>query len=267
MSHDHNVGIEKCAVEGIVTAVSLMACATEAVPPRPEREWALGLGGGADEALGICRRRPELDVGAHITLDRLRPLSPREEVPSLVDEDGYMWGWAAAEGDSEEMLRHNPSLAEIEKEERAQIERIRGAGVDLCYMDMHNVRAKASDDILAIYKRLAREYRLCMSSRVGEKITRPHSLDALPAREKLPALVELLEDLGPGLWLHKTHAAMPTDEMKTIAWFGGGDESMATHVEATMEALTSPRVKEIIARRGIELTGYRPIRDEMRRDA
>lgn len=267
LSHDINRGIEKCVLEGIVTTVSLMTCATEAHPPVPSgREWALGLGGGAEEALGICRTHPDFDVGAHITLDRLKPVLPGQEVPSLVDKNGYMWGWGARQSDNREFLRHHPRLDEIEKEERAQIEKILNADVDLTYVDMHNSRAKATPQILEIYKKLAREYRIPMSSRVGEKWVSPRSLDRLPSREKLPALIRILEDLQPGLWLLQTHIAWPTEEMKQIEWWAGGDESMATDSEAAMEAMTSPQVKEIIQKRGIELTGYRTIRDEFREE-
>lgn len=77
-------------------------------------------------------------------------------------------------------------------------------------------------------------------------------------------LIRTLENLQPGLWLMQTHPASPTKEMESIPWWAGGDESMATHSAACMEALTSAKVTEIIRRREIELTGYHGIRDEMR---
>lgn len=268
LSHAHNIGIEKCVREGILTCVSLMACATEAVPPRPDHEWALGLGGGAEEALEICRRHPEFDVGAHLTLDRLRPLSPREEVPSLVDEEGYLWGWDAPESDQDAFIRHNPKPEEIEKEERAQIEKILNAGVELTYLDTHNRRAKATPAILDVLRRLSAEYRLPVSAFAGERPVSPVSVDHLPAREKMPAFIRILENLTPGLWLFHTHVIWPTKEMEHIAWWAGGTESVRSHCEAHMELFTSPKVKAIVEKQGIELVGYREIRDEFReRDA
>jgi hypothetical protein len=78
--------------------------------------------------------------------------------------------------------------------------------------------------------------------------------------------VEQLKKLTPGLWLLTTHPMWPTDErMRRITWWANpsGKGSMADHAEACVEAITSPKVRQVVKERGIELIGYRQVRDEI----
>jgi hypothetical protein len=74
---------------------------------------------------------------------------------------------------------------------------------------------------------------------------------------KADKLAARLETLGPGLWLHIDHAATNDPEMQAFGHLGY--EWVAADRSAVFEAWTSPKVREVIERRGIKLTNYREL--------
>jgi hypothetical protein len=78
-----------------------------------------------------------------------------------------------------------------------------------------------------------------------------------PGSVKADKLAARLESLGPGLWLHIDHAATDDPEMRAIGH--PGYEWVAADRRAVFEAWTSPKVREVITRRGIKLTSYRDL--------
>lgn len=70
-SEGQNLGIIKAHKEGILTSTTAMA------------------GGPAlSHGMALAKECPDLSIGVHLTLDALRPLSPLDRIPSLVDEHG-----------------------------------------------------------------------------------------------------------------------------------------------------------------------------------
>ncbi len=76
---------------------------------------------------------------------------------------------------------------------------------------------------------------------------------------KADKLAAKLETLGPGLWLHIDHAA--TNDPEIQAFGHPGYEYVAADRSANLEDWTSPKVREVIARRGIKLTNYRELHE------
>ena len=70
----------------------------------------------------------------------------------------------------------------------------------------------------------------------------------------------MLETLGPGTWLFVDHPAFDVPEMRAVRHVGY--ENVAADRQGVVEAWTSPKVKEVVARRGIELIGYRDLVEE-----
>ena len=68
------------------------------------------------------------------------------------------------------------------------------------------------------------------------------------------ALIKLLERLQPGQWLVVEHPASDTPEMRRVGH--KGYENVAEDRANVTRALTSARVKEVVARRKIALIGY-----------
>ncbi|CAA9245085.1 MAG: hypothetical protein AVDCRST_MAG95-1604, partial [uncultured Adhaeribacter sp.] len=112
MCHSVNMATEQLIKTGLPISASVMfAC-----------PWY-------QEAVEILKQHPDVAVGIHLTLGsewknyRWGPISGAKEVPTLVDKNGLFW---PTPGD---LLKNNPSVAEIEQEFRAQIERALNSGM------------------------------------------------------------------------------------------------------------------------------------------
>ncbi len=85
MYHAVNAAILRTLTEGVVRSTSVMV-------PCP---WGL-------HALQLLRDHPEIGFGVHLTVAsdfadyRWGPLTPRDKVPSLVDETGFFTGTSPA---------------------------------------------------------------------------------------------------------------------------------------------------------------------------
>lgn len=108
------------------------------------------------EIAEIARRRPDLDLGVHLTLNaefalyRWRPLTGVSD-DGLTDADGYMWRDVSS-------ARH-ADLDAVEAEMRAQIDTALAAGIDVTHLDSH-MGTIAMPEYLDIYLKLGAEYRL-----------------------------------------------------------------------------------------------------------
>lgn len=141
MCHAANEGAFEALARGPATCGSLMV-------PCP---WFA-------EAAERARQSPELDLGAHLTLNaewpgyRWGPVAGPAAVPSLVDARGHFFRTLP-----EVLRRGKPE--EVEVELRAQIERARSGGIDLTHLDSH-MGTCLLEPFFEIYLKLGREYRL-----------------------------------------------------------------------------------------------------------
>ncbi|MDP6763496.1 MAG: ChbG/HpnK family deacetylase [Planctomycetota bacterium] len=96
------------------------------------------------------------DLGLHLTLTsewrhyRWGPVLPVEDVPSLVDADGFLWR------DVSEVTA-NASVAEVKAEIRAQIARARRFGLEPTHVDSHMGTLFARPDYFLAYVEVAAE--------------------------------------------------------------------------------------------------------------
>ena len=110
------------------------------------------------EIAAAARNDPSLDLGVHLTLTsewegyRWRAISTASRSSGLLDDDGYLPRRCRP-------LRAQlvPEAAEVEM--RAQIDRALAAGIDATHIDTH-MGAALVPELLAIYLRLGREYKL-----------------------------------------------------------------------------------------------------------
>ena len=133
-----NRGIADAHRNGIVTSASLLA-------------------NGAAFASGveIARTTPGLGVGVHLNLSDGEPVADRELVTTLLNDRGEL------ENRPETLLlrlaRRSVSLNEIEQEWEAQIEKVRGVGIDPTHLDGHR-HVQMLPGLFEIVLRLAKRH-------------------------------------------------------------------------------------------------------------
>jgi hypothetical protein len=110
----------ECFERGALTSVSIM-------PAMP----------ATAEAVAYALAHPELDAGVHLTFvgeGDERPLSGRDEISGLVDEEGRFLPTRTVRLRA---LAHRLPAGEIERELVAQIDAVREAGVEISHVDSH----------------------------------------------------------------------------------------------------------------------------------
>jgi predicted glycoside hydrolase/deacetylase ChbG (UPF0249 family) len=233
------------------------------------------------EAAQWARRRPDLDLGVHLTLNdewegyRYGPVAGAGAVPSLVDGRGHFFPTQA-----ETLARVRADEAELEL--RAQIDRALEAGIDVTHLDVHMGTALCPP-IGEIYVRLACEYRLPAflvrlhsepwpNDPVGHRLVSlaaegfplldaadPDSLTFAPGRG-LEHNRERLRRLGPGVTWVINHAARGGPELDALM----ADVAHCRDFERGFYGGEAGR--RVLAEEGIETVGTRPLRDLLRRD-
>jgi predicted glycoside hydrolase/deacetylase ChbG (UPF0249 family) len=245
-AHGINVATIDAHKRGVLTT-------TNVIVPGP---WFL-------EAARLLRENPSLDVGVHLALTsewsdvKWRPLT---SVPSLVDPDGYFFPIVQPRPGSAPKTSIKESawkIDEIERELRAQLTMARTHLPQATYTWNHMGFTSVSPDVEALVLRLSKEFGLLVPSELGVQFLRGvyESKDTGPV--KADKLAAKLETIGPGLWEHIDHAATDDPEMRAIGH--PGYEWVAADRSANLAAWTSPKVREVIQRRGIKLTSYRDL--------
>jgi predicted glycoside hydrolase/deacetylase ChbG (UPF0249 family) len=245
-AHGINVGTIDAYKNGIVTT-------TNVIVPGP---WFL-------EAAKMLRANPGLDVGVHLALTsewenvKWRPVT---HAPSIVDSDGYFFpvvvprqGFAPGTSIREAAWK----LDDVERELRAQLDLAKRHLPQATYTWYHMGFTMLAPEVRELAATLTKEYGLVEPMALGIKpIGRVwDGLDA--GAVKADKLAARLETLEPGLWLHIDHGSTDDAEMRAIGHLGY--EHVAADRSANVAAWTSPEVREVITRRGIELTDYRKL--------
>ena len=227
------------------------------------------------EIAAYAKSHPEKDFGVHLchtsewSKFRWGPVAPREQVPGLVDPQGYLWPSIL------EVYAHaTPEQALIEG--RAQIKRALAAGVDVTHLDSHMGALQYHPDYMKSYLQLAVEFDLPVRMASQETLARlghPEIRGQFAARgivspdyfvfdelknEKNGVKnfwLGVVKNLKPGVTELYIHAALPTDELKAITG------SWSTRAEEFEVFTHSEEMKQLIADQKIILIGYQPLRD------
>ncbi len=226
-------------------------------------------------AAARCRDRVELDLGVHLTLTsewedlRWGPVDEIGGCSGLVDEAGcfhrHQDCWIAVDA------------AAAQRELAAQVDLALAAGLDVTHLDPH-MCATLHPALIDGYGELGRahgipvlaareagwrvalgETRIAAWERRGlpifdELVQLP--LDG-PVRDRLGLTMRILDALPAGLTYVIAHPATDTPELRRVAadW---------RHRVADFEVLGDERLIRHAAAAGIEVIGWRPLRDAMR---
>jgi len=265
ISRGVNRGIVEAHRAGLVTSASLMA-------NLPSAEDAL-------TRAAVC---PDLSLGLHLTLTAGRPLSPPEQVPTLVDEAGrfLVLGQLLTRLSTGKV---RPS--EVARELSAQVDWAIRRGVHPTHLDSHH-HVHVHPLVAPIVIRLAREHRIGWVRGPAEGAPTPRLVALRPKDAARTAaistfgallrwqlrraglctadhfrgiglgmgfgerdLLGVLRALPDGLTELMTHPGYPDEELARLTVFAEGrDRELA--------ALTSRSVRDLVSRAGIRLTGF-----------
>lgn len=129
---------------------------------------------GFNQAVEMAGANPDLGVGVHLNILRGQPLSPAQKVGSLLSKELHFI--PSVSNLLHRMALKRVSFDEVEREFRAQVEKVQRAGIDPSHIDsekhIHLIRP-----LFRIVIKLAKEYKInkvrfiqeyCVSSRPGQ---------------------------------------------------------------------------------------------------
>ena len=265
MSHSVNVGTIDAMEKGIVSSCSIM------VPCPWFKEFA-----------AYAKGHPEHDYGVHLTLNsewenyRWGPVAPREKVPSLVDEEGYLW-------DNVLQVAGNAKVDEVAIELRAQIDRAKKFGVPLSHLDTHMGAVVSRPDLFEVYVKLGVEYDLpvLFLRELDQKLIREYPILGMFGRNLKPLLEEKglpMIDRFAQFYDSKSHEERRDQYIDALKNLQPGVNQLIVHCgydDAELTAITNshalrdsdrrvfmdPEVIALIDKLGIEVISWKKLRE------
>ncbi len=261
MCHSVNVATIQAMEKGVVSSASIMI-------PCP---WM-------PEIAAYCRAHPDADFGLHLTLTsewqlyRWRPVTPINEVPGLIDTEGFLPHTV-----EEVVAKSKP--AEVEREIRAQIQRAKAFGIKPTHVDSH-MGTLFTGPFMSAYTKVAKEFDIVpmLMKATKERIEQGKTLGIDPVKiekELTPQgyvfldmlhetikgntletrreyIYDLLRNLKPGVTEIIVHLIMDDEEAKHItgSWQNRYNEYLI---------LTDPKTRQLINSLGIKLIGYKEL--------
>jgi chitin disaccharide deacetylase len=266
-----NEGIIRAHRDGILTSATLMAN-----------------GPAFDHAIELARAIPSLGVGCHLVLVGGQSVAPPKEIPSLARPDGRL-------PDSLPLFAARVSSgrirqADIERELRAQVDKIRSAGISPTHFDTHK-HTHIVPRVLEVIGRIAQDVGVTAIRKPFERLR--HSWSGAPKTKQLfaasavraisanfrkasrkhglrspdhflglamtgglgpAALLRLLENLPPGQTEIMFHPGLADADLLATG------SRLQRERELELAALIDPAVKRAVAAHGIQLITYRDLR-------
>lgn len=228
MSEEANISTKKYLLDGHVQSAAVM-------PPCPKFE----------EMIEWAIEHPNMDIGLHLTHTsewknyRWPPVSPVEEVPGLIDEEGMLWH------EVPDVVQH-ATTEEVEKEIRAQIEKSIALGYQPDHIDTHMGTLYGHPEYTKAFLKVAMEYGIPANAidmsdslvvayfkqagyPIDEAMIKYMNDYTLPKLDnftsapkgdtyegKVEAFKELIKSLRPGLTEIIFHPAVESEQMKGI---------------------------------------------------
>lgn len=264
MCHSVNMATQAALESGIVSSASMM------VPCAWFKEFAL-----------YAKDHPQYDYGIHLTLNsewdvyRWGPVAPCDQVPSLIDSEGYLWDGTA-------QVAMHAKAEHVKIELKAQIDKALSFGVPLSHLDTHMGALVTRPDLVSVYVDLALEYDLpiLFFGQISDGIKKEYP--ALAERfgqvvakltdRKLPLLDTLLQFYGganlelrektyfeelkkiqPGVTQLIVHCGIENDELRRIS-----DSSLRRDQDRRI--FTDPKTKKWLDDQGLKIINWKQFR-------
>jgi hypothetical protein len=173
-----------------------------------------------------AKSHPDADLGIHLALTsewttyRWGPVSSRQNVPSLLDQDGYL-------PLTTQYVGTHAKMNDVEAETHAQVDKAKSAGVNFSHLDTHMGAIVSTPDLLKVYLGLGQAYKLplLLDDRINGagvpvvpgSVLLNQLLQMTPGTQKAQWLVayqKMLAPLPPGSYQLIVHLAYNDDEMQ-----------------------------------------------------
>lgn len=224
-----NNGIIAAHKNGIVTSCTMMAN----MP-------------GFEHGIKLLKENQSLGCGVHMTLSCNRPLLDTHK--TIVDENGNFYRRV-----TDEIIK-NIDVEEVYNEFKAQIEKVKAAGIEITHLDSHH-HVHLSEGLSTVVARLTKEYNLPMRGLLNKNVSYKNSVPCLGTFYKDNVREEYfennLEEIKRYEWLDLMSHPAFTDEylMKSTSYSYERSKEYAI--------LTSKKVKNLLKENNIELVNYR----------
>ncbi|MGC3944290.1 MAG: polysaccharide deacetylase family protein [Chryseolinea sp.] len=248
-SHSGNLALVKSYREGIETSIEVIA-------PSP---WF-------PEAVKLLQQNPRADVGLHFAITsewdniKWRPLS---DCPSITNEDGYFYPMLYKNRNypGQAVLDHEWKIEDIERELRAQIKLAQKYIPGLTHISGHMGATGFDPNVKAMVARVASEFNLSTVDSDPSKNQFNYARAELQGKnteQRIEAFVTMLNGLEDGkTYVFVEHPGLNDDELKAISHIGYTD--VAEDRQDVTTIFTSEKVREAIARKGIQLVSYEDV--------
>jgi hopanoid biosynthesis associated protein HpnK len=164
-----NAGIERAFKSGVLTSATIMAN-----------------GDAFEDAVEIARANPGLGIGCHLAVVGGRPVAPASEVASLLDGRGMLPRTLTEL--MKMLVRGRARAEEIEREFRAQVERVVRAGITPTHLDSHK-HTHTHASVMRAMARVAVEYGIACVRNPFERVFAP-ARTGRAARGKRPVYLK-----------------------------------------------------------------------------
>jgi predicted glycoside hydrolase/deacetylase ChbG (UPF0249 family) len=225
------------------------------------------------EIADYAKSHPDADFGLHLTLTAERvyyrwgPVAPRDQIPSLIDENGYFrHDWPPG-------TRIDPKDAA--RELRAQMDRAFAMGIRPTHLDSHQYRLiETGKDLFEVFVGLAHAYKLPFfvtrdwfadhsylePALTPGDIVIDHTVTISPSvpPEKWNDFYETaVKNLQPGVTEFVIHLAYADDEMKAAT--RERDTWGAAWRQRDFDFFTSPQFRRLLEEQNIRLVTWRQL--------
>ena len=205
-----------------------------------------------EEAAERFRRRDDLCLGLHFTLNaewdtvKWSPLSPPEQVPSLIQPDGFCFPnpWRLPAG-----VVYDP--AHVLLELKAQLARLRGLGLAIRYLDSHMAVLHTHPELKTLARHFADEEGLFCPDDLPHF---PHGGYGEGLEADLTRWAGLLDGATGECGMAVFHPSQADGVMETLT----SDPSMLRNREAEHALLSSPRFAALLREKKVSTPPFLP---------
>ena len=247
-THSGNEALIKSYTDGIETSIEVLV-------PSP---WF-------PEAVRMLNEHPGVDVGIHLDLTsewesiKWRPIS---DCPSLKNADGYFYPMVFPNNNypGQSISENKWTLEDIEKEFRAQIELALRYIPRISHFSAHMGCTNLSPEVKALTRKLAKAYHIPVDPDLELKGLVGIGDPGKNPAEKIQHFIAMLNKLVPGnTYIFLDHPGIDNDELRAV--YHKGYENVATDRQGVTDLFTNETVKAFIKEKGIQLIGYRDLKN------